>query len=277
MLTSSDTVATGERATKLRRRIRLIVAFTIVYNLAEAVVAISAGTIASSGALIGFGLDSTVEVASAVAVAWQFTRTDPQRWERATLKAIAVAFFALAAYVSVDSVTALVNNELAEHSSIGITIAAVSVIVMPVVSYLERRAGRELGSASAVADSKQTLMCAYLSAAVLVGLVLNSTLGWWWADPAAALIIAVLAVKEGIEAWQGDGCALSTGRALDAGSSGDRGVHGDCCLFPWWGQTAGADPGPGIRLRDRLQAMIRGQAMVRAFRCYVRNMHVPGH
>lgn len=209
------TTATASRRDILHRRIRLIVGVTIGYNLIEAVIAIGAGSVASSAALIGFGLDSTIEVLSAAAVAWQFTRRDPARWEKPTLRVIAVAFFALAIYVTTTSVTALVTTERPEHSTIGILLTAASVVVMPFLSFAERRAGRELGSATAVADSKQTLLCAYLSAAVLVGLVANSLLGWWWADAVAGLVIAAFAVREGIEAWKGDACATSVGMLLE--------------------------------------------------------------
>ncbi|WP_228684790.1 cation transporter [Amycolatopsis thermoflava] len=196
---------TGRRAV-LSRRVRLLVAATITYNVVEAVVAISAGTVASSTALIGFGLDSVIEVASAAAVAWQFSGADPEARERTALKVIAVSFFALAAYVTVESVRSLAGAEPAAHSTVGIALAAVSLVVMPFLSYAQRRAGRELGSASAVADSKQTLLCTYLSGVLLVGLLLNSLLGWWWADPVVALVIAVVAVKEGREAWRGEHC-----------------------------------------------------------------------
>ncbi|MCK8467068.1 cation transporter [Microbacterium sp. KSW4-16] len=210
----SSTLTDARRET-LHRRIRLLVGVTIGYNVVEAIIAITAGTVASSAALIGFGLDSTIEVLSAAAVAWQFTRRDPERWEKPTLRVIAVAFFALAAYVTATSVTALVTAERPEHSTIGIILTAVSVAVMPFLSFAERRAGRELGSATAVADSKQTLICTYLSAAVLIGLVVNSLLGWWWADAVAGLVIAAFAVREGIEAWKGDACATSIGMLLE--------------------------------------------------------------
>lgn len=199
-------VLAPDRRGVLTRRVRLLVAATIAYNVVEAVIAISAGTIASSTALIGFGLDSVVEVASATAVAWQFSARDHEARERAALRVIALSFFALALYVTVESVRALVGAEAADHSTVGIALAAVSLVVMPVLSRAQRRAGRELGSTSAVADSRQTLLCTYLSAVLLVGLVLNSTLGWWWADPLAALVIAAVAVKEGREAWRGDHC-----------------------------------------------------------------------
>jgi len=208
------TLAPARRET-LHRRIRLIVAITIGYNLVEAGVAIAAGSLASSAALIGFGLDSAIEVLSAAAVAWQFTRRDPERWEKPTLRVISVAFFALAVYVTATSVLALITGERPEHSTIGIVLTAVSVIVMPFLSLAERRAGREAGSATAVADSKQTLICTYLSAAVLIGLVANSLFGWWWADAVAGLVIAAFAVREGIEAWKGDACATSIGMILE--------------------------------------------------------------
>ncbi|WP_084965738.1 cation transporter [Thermoactinospora rubra] len=190
----------------LRRRIRLLVTATIAYNVVEAVVAITAGTVASSAALVGFGLDSVVEVASATAVAWQFSAADHERRERAALRIIAISFFALAAYVTVDAVRALLGAGEAEHSAPGLVLAASSLVVMPILSHAQRRAGRELGSASAVADSKQTLLCTYLSAVLLVGLALNSLFGWSWTDPIAALVIAAVAVKEGREAWRGDAC-----------------------------------------------------------------------
>ncbi|MEV7769864.1 cation transporter [Microbacterium sp. NPDC086615] len=214
-MTTTSPRPTDARRHILQRRIKWIVTATIAYNLIEAVVAITAGTVASSAALIGFGLDSTIEVLSAAAVAWQFTRRDPERWEKGTLRVIAVAFFALAAYVTATSALALVGQVDVQHSTVGIVLTALSVVIMPFLSLAERRAGRELGSATAVADSKQTLICTYLSAAVLVGLVVNSLFGWWWADAIAGLIIAAFAVREGVEAWRGDACATSVGMLLE--------------------------------------------------------------
>ncbi|MEU7752510.1 cation transporter [Micromonospora sp. NPDC049171] len=213
------------RQSVLIRRVRLFVAATITYNVVEAIVAITAGRMASSTALIGFGLDSVIEVTSAAAVAWQFSGPDHERRERAALRVIALSFFALAAYVTVESVRALVGADRAEHTTIGLVLAAVSLAVMPVLSAAQRHAGRELGSASAIADSKQTLLCTYLSAVLLVGLAVNSLFGWWWADPAAALIIAAVAVKEGREAWRGDTCC-APGAALRSPAGGDA---SGCC------------------------------------------------
>jgi divalent metal cation (Fe/Co/Zn/Cd) transporter len=197
-----------ERA-RLNRRVRLLVTTTISYNVVEAVIAISAGAIAGSTALIGFGLDSVVEVSSAAIVAWQFSGTNPQARERTALRVIAWSFYALAAYVSVESLRAVFGAAEAEPSTVGIALAAVSLVVMPFLSFAQRDAGRALGSASAVADSKQTLLCTYLSGVLLVGLLANSVFGWWWADPIAGLVIAAVAVKEGREAWRGDACCAT--------------------------------------------------------------------
>ena len=223
----------------LARRVRLLVAATITYNVVEAVVAITAGTIASSTALIGFGLDSVIEVSSAAAVAWQFSAREHavrEAREKTTLRIIAVSFFALAAYVSIDAARALAGTGEADRSIPGIVIAALSLAVMPFLSAAQRKAGRELGSASAVADSKQTLLCTYLSAVLLVSLVLNATLGWSWADPIAALVIAAIAVKEGCDAWQGKGCCAPTARtpAPVGAAAAETDAYGckpgcDCC------------------------------------------------
>ncbi|MBP3083855.1 cation transporter [Mycolicibacterium fortuitum] len=194
------------RRARLHRRIRWFVAATIAYNIIESIVAIGEGTRVSSTALIGFGLDSVIEVSSAAAVAWQFSSPEPEAREKAALRVIAVSFFALAGYVTVEAVRSLAGATEARHSSIGIALTAVSLVIMPALSWAQRRAGRELGSRSAVADSKQTLLCTYLSAVVLAGLVVNSLLGWTWADPIAALILAGVAVNEGREAWRGETC-----------------------------------------------------------------------
>ncbi|WP_328505286.1 cation transporter [Streptomyces sp. NBC_00391] len=217
--TSIGTAPSPARRDALAKRIRLLVAATITYNVIEAIVAITAGTIASSSALIGFGLDSVIEVSSAAAVAWQFSAREHavrEAREKTALRIIALSFFALAAYVSVDAARALTGTGEAARSIPGIVIAALSLAVMPFLSAAQRKAGRELGSASAVADSKQTLLCTYLSAVLLVGLVLNATLGWSWADPMAALVIAAIAVKEGRDAWQGKGCCAPSAATVPA-------------------------------------------------------------
>jgi divalent metal cation (Fe/Co/Zn/Cd) transporter len=221
-MTAEIFVGTGPspaRRDALAKRIRLLVVATITYNVIEAIVAITAGTIASSTALISFGLDSVIEVSSAAAVAWQFSAREHavrEAREQTTLRIIAISFFALASYVSIDAARALTGTGQAERSIPGIVIAALSLAVMPFLSAAQRKAGRALGSASAVADSKQTLLCTYLSAVLLVGLVLNATLGWSWADPIAALVIAAIAVKEGHDAWQGRGCCAPSAATVPA-------------------------------------------------------------
>ncbi|WP_203750190.1 cation transporter [Cellulomonas chitinilytica] len=215
----------GARRRVLEQRIRWVVAATISYNVVEAVVALAAGRVASSSALIGFGLDSVVEVLSAAAVAWQFAAPDPRTREHVAMRLIAVSFFGLAVFVGADAVRALLTAHAPEHSTAGIVLAAVSLAVMPVLSWFERRTGRELGSASAVADSRQTLICSVLSGVLLVGLLLNSTLGWWWADPLAALAIAGFAVREGVEAWRGDACCTPVAQLVH----GNDGCDDGCC------------------------------------------------
>lgn len=222
------------RRALLEHRVQLVVRLTIGYNIAEAVIALSAGQVASSSALIGFGLDSLVEVLSAAAVAWQFAGRDPERRERTALRLIAVSFFGLALVVGVDAVRSLVGAEQAAHSPVGISLAVASLLIMPFLSWFERRTGRELGLSSAVADSRQTLLCTYLSGVLLVGLVLNATVGWWWADPVAALVIAAVAVREGLEAWRGDGCCAPGARTssaprADTGADGTGGPCADVC------------------------------------------------
>lgn len=227
-MTAIGTTPGEDRTRTLHRRVRVIVGVTITYNVVEAVIAIAAGMAASSAALVGFGLDSTVEVLSAAAVAWQFSGPRPEAREGTTMRVIAVSFFALAGYVTVEAFRSLSGAE-PETSAVGIALAAASVVVMPVLSGLERRTGRELGSASVVADSKQTLLCAWLSGVLLVGLVLHATLGWSWADPLVALVIAAVALREGREALRGETCCAPTGALLGGDrSAGGRG-GGDGC------------------------------------------------
>ncbi|MHC6219579.1 cation diffusion facilitator family transporter [Arthrobacter sp. MMS24-S77] len=224
-MTVHSYVPTPERKAVLNRRIQLFAAATITYNVIEAVVALWAGGVAGSSALIGFGLDSVIEVASALALSWQFSAKDPERREHLTLRIIAISFFALAAFVSVEAARSLTGAGEARHSTPGIIVAGLSLVIMPVLSWAQRRAGRELNSRTAVADSKQTLLCTYLSAVLLGGLVLNSLLGWWWADAGAALVIAVIAAREGVNAWRGDVCCTVPEVNAVQGSGAD----GVCC------------------------------------------------
>src|SRR3954470_5151492 len=191
---------------RLGRRAQLLAGTSVAYNVVEAVIAVTAGLVAGSVALVGFGLDSVVEVSSGLILLWQFRHRMPESRERQALRLIALAFFALAAYVTVESVRSLFFGGEPEPSPVGIGLAIASLGIMPFLSWAQRRTGRALGSATVVADSTQTLLCTYLSAVLLVGLVLNATLGWGRADPIAGLAIAAVALREGVEAWRDEGC-----------------------------------------------------------------------
>lgn len=223
----------AERA-RLARRAQLLAGASVAYNVLEAVVAVTAGLLAGSVALMGFGLDSVVEVSSGLIILWQFRHRMPETRERQALRLMALAFFALAAYVTVESVRGLVGGEHPEHSPVGIGLAIASLIIMPALSVAQRRTGQRLGSVTVVADSTQTLLCTYLSAVLLAGLVLNATLGWGWADPVAGLIIAAVAVREGVEAWRGEGCCAPAagGSVADDGCAGTDGCRDACCAPP---------------------------------------------
>jgi divalent metal cation (Fe/Co/Zn/Cd) transporter len=202
---SAHVTAPADRA-RLGRRAQQLAALSVAYNAVEAVIAISAGLVAGSVALVGFGLDSVVEVSSGLIILWQFRHPLPESRERMALRLMAASFFALAAYVGFESVRALLGEHEPEVSRVGIGLAIASLMVMPFLSWAQRRTGRALGSNAVVADSTQTLLCSYLSAVLLAGLVLNATLGWHWADPLAGLVIAAIAIREGRDAWRGEGC-----------------------------------------------------------------------
>jgi divalent metal cation (Fe/Co/Zn/Cd) transporter len=204
-LEASTPVGSGDTSMELSRRARRLAWVTIAWNVVEAIVALAAGVVAGSIALVGFGLDSTVEVLSALVIVWQFHGLAEVR-ERTALKLIAVSFYALAAYIGVRSIVDLTGRSEPDASAVGIGLAIASLVVMPMLATAKRRTGRAMRSTTVVADSNQTKLCAYLSAILLGGLILNATLKWWWADPLAALAIAVLAVREGRAAWRGEAC-----------------------------------------------------------------------
>jgi divalent metal cation (Fe/Co/Zn/Cd) transporter len=219
---TSVATSTADRH-RLGRRAQLLAGASVAYNLVEAVVAVIAGTVAGSVALIGFGLDSVVEMSSGLVILWQFRHPLPESRERLALRLIGLSFFALAGYVTVESLRSLFGAGDPSPSPVGVGLAVLSLLVMPVLSWAQRRTGRALGSASVVADSTQTLLCTYLSAVLLVGLLLNALLGWSWADPIAGLVIAAVAVHEGVEAWRGDTCGDTTDPGQDDGSAADGG------------------------------------------------------
>ncbi len=198
-------LAPEERA-RLGRRAQVLAGASVTYNAAEAVIAIAAGLAAGSAALVGFGLDSVIEVSSGLVILWQFHHRLPESREQVAGRLIALSFFALAAYVAVDSVRALATAQLPDPSPVGIALAATSLALMPFLSFAQRRTGKALHSSAVIADSTQTLLCTYLSVVLLLGLVLNATFGWAWADPVAGLVIAAIAAKEGRAAWSGKGC-----------------------------------------------------------------------
>jgi divalent metal cation (Fe/Co/Zn/Cd) transporter len=206
---------------RLGRRAQLLAGASVAYNVVEGVIAVTAGLVAGSVALVGFGLDSAVEVSSGLIIVWQFRHRLPESREHQALRLMAFSFFALATYVAAEQGPRGLDGHESEPSTIGIVLAAVSLAVMPFLSWAQRRTGRALGSDTVVADSTQTLLCVYLSAVLLVGLVLNATLGWAWADPVAGLVIAVVALREGVQAWRGEGCCAP----IRAGAITDD----DCC------------------------------------------------
>ena len=195
---------------KLVKRGRRLEYFTIAYNSLEGLIAVVAGLIAGSIALVGFGFDSAIEVASGATLLWRLlSDADESRRERVealALRMVGIGFLLLAAYVTYDSIKALVRREAPTESIPGIALAVASIIIMPLLVRAKRRVARRINSGALMADSKQTELCTYLSAILLVGLLLNAVVGWWWADPVAALVMVPIIVKEGIEGFRGETC-----------------------------------------------------------------------
>jgi divalent metal cation (Fe/Co/Zn/Cd) transporter len=196
-----------ERAA-LERQARLLAWGGIAYHFAEFAVALAAGIAAGSIALIGFGADSLIEALAGFVVLWLFTgrRIGSHSAERRAQELIAASFFVLAAYVGIESVRSLLGGHEPDASWLGIGLAAFTTPTMPLLAAVKRRVGRRLNSAATVKEASQTQLCAYLSVALLLGLLANAVAGWWWADPAAALVIAGFAVHEGLDSWRGEGC-----------------------------------------------------------------------
>lgn len=184
--------------------------FTIAWNSLEGLIALVAGALAGSISLVGFGIDSFIEVTSGATLLWRMTvdseETTRERNERRSLRIVGVCFLALSAYIAYESVSDLMNRKAPEHSIPGIILACVSLVVMPILSRAKKDVGNKLASAAMNADAKQTDFCVYLSAVLLVGLLLNAVLGWWWADAAAALIMVPIIAKEGVDELKGEAC-----------------------------------------------------------------------
>ena len=196
--------------TSLVKRGRYLEFFTIGYNSLEGLIAVGAGVIAGSIALVGFGFDSLIEVTSGAVLLWRLyadvNEARREQVEAISLRVVGVCFVVLAAYVGYDAITSLLRRETPDESLVGIILAAVSLIVMPLLVRAKRKVARSINSGALMADSKQTELCTYLSAILLGGLLLNALLGWWWADPVAGLIMVPIITKEGIEALRGETC-----------------------------------------------------------------------
>ena len=208
---SEQLVSLGGRSrVALVRRGRHLEYFTIIYNSLEGLVALVAGLIAGSIALVGFGFDSLIEVTSGAVLLWRLysdaNEAQRERVEAVSLRIVGVLFVLLAGYVTFDSVKSLWRHEAPNESVPGIVLAALSLIVMPLLVRAKRKVARGINSGALMADSKQTELCTYLSAILLGGLLLNALLGWWWADPVAALIMVPIIAKEGLEALRGETC-----------------------------------------------------------------------
>lgn len=215
----------GERD-RLIRRAKALSWLSLAWMTVEGAVAITAALIAGSVALLGFGIDSAIEGLASVIVIWRFTgsRRLSEHAERQAQKAVAVSFFLLAPYIGQDAIRTLINGEHPSTSWVGIGLSISSIVVMPLLGRAKQRVGERLGSGATTGEGAQNLLCAYMAAGVLAGLVANTTLGWWWLDPVIALAIAAVAIREGHETWAGDGCACVAMPALDV----DRCEDG-CC------------------------------------------------
>jgi divalent metal cation (Fe/Co/Zn/Cd) transporter len=221
-----------DRATyeRLARRARLLSWLSLAWMTVEGGVAISAGLVASSIALVGFGLDSAIEGFASLVIVWRFSRSRmfSAAAETRAQKLVAIQFFVLAPYVGIESVRALIGGERPDETWVGIALAASSVVLMPLLGIAKQRIADQIGSAATKGEGRQNMLCAYLAGALLVGLIGNALAGAWWLDPTVGLLIAAVAVKEGLEAWQGEGCCVSS--PLDgAGFADADGGTDDCC------------------------------------------------
>jgi divalent metal cation (Fe/Co/Zn/Cd) transporter len=218
-----------QRYRELAARVRLLSWLSLGAMSVEGIVALVAGVMAGSIALVGFGLDSAIEGFASVIIIWRFTgsRVMSETAEQRAQKLVAIQFFLLAPYVAFESVRALVGGEHPEVSVLGMALAVWSLITMPLLGIAKQRIAEQIGSAATKGEGRQNLLCAYLAGALLIGLAANAIAGLWWLDPIVGLLIASVAVKEGLEAWRGDGCCV--GSPLDGFDVGQDGCHADCC------------------------------------------------
>jgi divalent metal cation (Fe/Co/Zn/Cd) transporter len=217
-----------ERYRELARRVRLLSWLSLGAMSVEGIVALVAGVMAGSIALVGFGLDSAIEGFASVIIIWRFTgsRMMSQTAEQRAQKLVAIQFFLLAPYVAFESVRALVSGAHADVSVLGMALAVWSLVTMPLLGIAKQRIADQIGSAATKGEGRQNLLCAYLAGALLVGLLGNALVGAWWLDPVVGLLIAAVAVKEGADAWRGDGCCV--GSPLDGYTASDA-CQDDCC------------------------------------------------
>jgi divalent metal cation (Fe/Co/Zn/Cd) transporter len=209
---------------RLARRARLLSWLSLAWMSVEGAVAISAGVVASSIALVGFGLDSVIEGFASLVIVWRFSRSRmfSAAAETRAQKLVAIQFFVLAPYVAIESVRALIGAERPDETWVGIALAASSVVLMPLLGIAKQRIADEIGSAATKGEGRQNMLCAYLAGALLLGLAGNMIVGAWWLDPAVGLLIAGVAVREGLEAWRGEGCCVSS-------PLGAAGFADECC------------------------------------------------
>ena len=241
---SERTADAAERA-RWQRRARLLAWGGNAWHFVEFAIAVGAGLAASSIALVGFGVDSLIESLAGLVVIWLFTgrRLHSETAERRAQQLIAASFFILAAYVGVESLRTLFGGQHPDASWVGIGLAAFTAPTMPLLASAKRRVGRRLGSSATVSEASQNMVCAYLSVALLGGLLANALAGWWWADPAAALVICAVAVREGVESWRGESCACCApvNTAAPAATAGTVACSDDCCAE---GHSAEREPVP---------------------------------
>jgi hypothetical protein len=226
---SAEPTISRERYAEVARKVRLLSWLSLGWMTIEGAVAITAGVLASSIALVGFGLDSVIEGVASVIIIWRFSgdRVFSHVAEQRAQKLVAIQFFLLAPYVGVESVRVLIDGEHPGVSVLGIALAVGSIVCMPMLGIAKERLADQIGSAATKGEGRQNMLCAYLAGALLVGLLGNAILGAWWLDPAVGLLIAAVAVREGVDAWRGEGCCV--GSPLDGASFAADGCEDDCC------------------------------------------------
>ena len=224
VLTPSDRARWVQRAQMLAR-------LGLGWHAVEATIAVIAGVMAGSIALVGFGADSVVEALAGFIVLWRFAavRASSETAERRAQQLIAISFFLIAAYVGVEAIRSLLSGEIPQASWLGIGLAVVTTVTMPLLARAKARVGDQLGSSATRSEGRQNMLCAYLSVALLIGLSANALLGWWWADPLTALAIAGVAIREGWETWKGDPCCDDETLLAQGATCIDDGFQYDFC------------------------------------------------